>query len=100
MTGGKSLTKEEKDDLRNFGYDGDFKEEEDICWIHPDNQKTFEVFIALSSSWRYSPMGQIVGLDFNQAVSILTFMQITPNQELLYELKAMEKEVLDCLDKK
>ena len=82
--------------------DEDAEDDDDVCFIWPENRQTWNVFCALSHCWRIDGWtGQYLGLERPAIESTLRLMQIhrRRHREMLQDLLAMEEAALPVLNR-
>lgn len=76
--------------------------EPDGSEVWPDNVRTVEVFLALSTQWRIGPGGEMYGLDYAALPAVLELCDVPPDErrDVFEGVRVMEREAIDVVMKR
>lgn len=72
--------------------------EEEHFEVWPENWEAVQLFLRLSSQWRYGAMGGVIGLDYPSVESVMRMLRVKDKATMLDELQVMERAALEVLN--
>lgn len=67
--------------------------------VWEENWEAVQIFMRLSTQWRYGGMGSVIGLDYPSIESVLRMLRIKERAAMLDQLRVMEMAALRVLNK-
>lgn len=64
-----------------------------------DNWETVQIFLRLSTQWRYGGMGGAIGLDYPSMESVMRMLRVKDRGAMLDQLRVMERAAMGVMNK-
>ena len=96
-----AMSPEKRASAKAWGFSDDEIDGEPIT-VWPDNAKSVDLLIAMSTQWRVGGMGAATGLDYSALPEIWRRLKVPPAQrdELFADLQLMERAALKAMHTK
>lgn len=72
--------------------------EEEHFEVWPENWEAAQLFLRLSSQWRYGAMGGVIGLNYPSMESLMRMLRVKDKAAMVDDLQVMERAALEVLN--
>ena len=66
--------------------------------VWPENWPVLQLFLALQTQWRFTPMGALQGLRYDAAEQVIRLRKVRKARQLFSHLQEMEQAALEAWD--
>jgi hypothetical protein len=66
--------------------------------VWPENWPVLQLFLALQTQWRFTPMGALQGLRYDAAEQVMRLRKVRKPRRLFGQLQEMEQAALEAWD--